>query len=189
MTWKSLHDRPTHRRGEVLRTVIATAEDRRDGRAPMDVPGVAETFGDELDVVGALQLRWITRLGGRIERELADQPMVLDAAVVAAWAGLAAEMPGVRAILDHYRSEPLDEAMARAMRVSTAKERAMLAVLAGRSSGTDQAAARVGGELEQRARTAWADAGRPAPETDRHAPRHVAGPVGLVGRIRAVLAA
>jgi len=151
MTWKSLHTPPRHNRGEVLRTVIETADERRDGLAPMDVPGVAETFGDELDVVGALQLRWISRLSGRIERELMNQPMDLEAAVVAAWAGLAGDMPGVRAIIDHYRAEPTGPAMARAMTVSTAKERAMLAVMAGRSSGTDDAAVRVGEGIERRA--------------------------------------
>ena len=43
MTWTSFH-----RRGEILRAVIAAADPRRDGLLPMDVDGVAETFGDEL---------------------------------------------------------------------------------------------------------------------------------------------
>src|SRR6478735_11908545 len=96
MTWKSFH-----RRGEILRTVIATADRRRDGLLPMDVEGVAETFGDELSLLGALQLRWHTRLSGRIERELMNQPMDLEAAVIAAWRTAAADLPGIRAILDH----------------------------------------------------------------------------------------
>lgn len=153
MTWKSLHTLPRRNRGEVLRAVIASADERRDGTVPMDVPGVAETFGDELDVVGALQLRWISRLSGRIEQALAEQPMDLEEAVVAAWSGLAADMPGVRAIIDQQRARPRDEAMARAMAVSTAKERAMLAVLAGRSSGFDEAAVRAGEAIERRARS------------------------------------
>lgn len=182
MTWKSSHDRPLLNRGEILRTVIETAEARRDGVVPMDVPGVAETFRDELTLIGALQLRWISRLSGRIERELMSEPMDLESAVVAAWAGLAAEMPGVRAILDHYRDHPLDDAMARAMSVSTAKEQAMLAVLAGRSSTTDPAAIRVGAAIEQRARDVHVAPSRPA---GAHAAEHTT----LVDRIRAVLAA
>ncbi|MFC6342420.1 hypothetical protein ACFP8W_10545, partial [Nocardioides hankookensis] len=80
MTWTSFH-----RRGEVLRDVIASANRRRDGRLPMELTGVAETFGDELVLLGALQLRWHTRLAGRIERELLAEPMELEDAVVAAW--------------------------------------------------------------------------------------------------------
>ena len=55
----------TTRRGEVLHAVIATADSRRDGALPLDVDGVADTFGDELALLGALQLRWHTRLAGR----------------------------------------------------------------------------------------------------------------------------
>src|SRR5215208_3136125 len=105
MTWKSFH-----RRGEILHTVIATANDRQDGILPMDVAGVAETFGDELALLGALQLRWHTRLAGRIERELMNQPMDLERAVVTAWRGTRDELPGVRLIIDRYRSEPTDAA-------------------------------------------------------------------------------
>ena len=182
MTWKSSHDRRLLNRGEVLRAVIVTADARRDGVVPMDVPGVAETFRDELTLIGALQLRWISRLSGRIERELMNEPMDLESAVVAAWAGLAAEMPGVRAILDHYRAHPVDDAMERAMAVSTAKEQSMLAVMAGRSSTTDAAATRVGAAIERRARDAYVAPSRPAGA-------HAAEPAGLVDRIRAVLAA
>lgn len=182
MTWKSFHDRPLLNRGEILRAVIETADARRDGIVPMDVPGVAETFRDELTLIGALQLRWISRLTGRIERELTNEPMDLESAVVGAWAGLAAEMPGVRAVLDHYRAHPVDDTMARAMSVSTAKEQAMLAVLAGRSSTTDAAATRVGEAIERRARDAYVAPPRPA---GAHAAEHAT----LVDRIRAVLAA
>ena len=129
MTWKSFHNR-----GEILRSVIATADVRRDGKLPMDVDGVRETFGDELSLLGALQLRWHTRLAGRIERELLGQPMDLEAAVLAAWRGTAAEMPGVLNVLDHYKAEPVDEAMAEALAKATAKEHTLLAVMAGQSS-------------------------------------------------------
>lgn len=62
MTWNAYH-----RRGDVLRTVIAEANTRRDGILPLHLPGVTEAFGDELNLVAALQLRWHTRLAGTIE--------------------------------------------------------------------------------------------------------------------------
>ena len=87
MTWDAFHHR-----GEVLRSVVDEANARRDGVLPMDLPGVAETFGDETALVAALQLRWHTRLAGRIERTLMDRPDDLETAVVTAWRGAAAEM-------------------------------------------------------------------------------------------------
>ena len=99
MTWTSFH-----RRGEILRTVTRVADERLDGALPMDVTGVRETF-DAHTLLGALQLRWHTRLAGRVERELMYQPMDLESAVVRAWHSTADELPGVRAILDHYREQ------------------------------------------------------------------------------------
>ena len=174
MTWKSFH-----RRGEILRAVIATADRRRDGLLPMDVEGVAETFGDELSLLGALQLRWHTRLGGRIERELMHQPMDLERAVVTAWQATAQELPGIRAIVDHYRHEPLDAAMAQVMEKSAAKERILLAVMAGRVSAHDATAARVGEAIENCARATF----RPIRTTgEPQTP-------GLLDRIKAAIAA
>jgi hypothetical protein len=173
MTWNSFH-----RRGEILRTVTEVADARRDGVLPMDVPGVAETFGDELTLLGALQLRWHTRLAGRIERELMNQPLDLEGAVVTAWQATAAELPGILAVVDRHRAAPLDDAMADAMTKSAAKERTMLAVMAGLSSGQDSAAIRVGARIEERARATH----RPtsASEEANH---------GLFERIKAALAA
>lgn len=147
MTWKS-----HHRRGELLRTVIETADARRDGILPMDLAGVREAFGDELGLLGALHLRWHTRLSGRIERELGSRPEDLEAAVVTAWIRTAEELPGVRAILDHHRSAPLDPAMAEAMTKATTNEHVLLAVTAGRTGTHDPAAPRVGALIEQKAR-------------------------------------
>jgi len=149
MTWKSFQNR-----GEILRSVIATAAVRRDGRLPMDVPGVAEAFGDELDLLAALQLKWHTRLAGHIERELVTQPMDLRAAVETAWGHAAEELPGVRTILDRYRAEPTDDAMATAMAKATAKEHVLLAVMAGRSSVDEPRAVPIGAEIEASARKA-----------------------------------
>jgi hypothetical protein len=147
MTWTSFHNR-----GEILRSVIATAGVRRDGILPMDVSGVAETFGDELTLLAALQLKWHTRLAGHIERELVSQPLDLQGAVEAAWRNAAEELPGVRKILDHYRAHPTDEAMATAMAKATAKEHVLLAVMAGQASVDDASAAPFGARIEANAR-------------------------------------
>ena len=172
MTWKSFHQR-----GEVLRTVIAEADARRDGYLPMNVEGVSETFRDELTLLGALTLRWHTRLAGHIERELMTQPMDLEAAVIGAWQDTAEELPGVLAILDRHRAEPLDDAMAWAMTTSTVKEHQLLAVMAGRSSARDARAARAGEQIADRARA-----------TRTVAPASVApASTSLVDRLRAVL--
>ena len=138
MTWDAFHHR-----GEVLRRVVDEAEARRDGVLPMELPGVTETFGDAHHLLAALQLRWHTRLAGSIERALLDQPDDLEAAVVSAWRAAAAELAGVRRVLDAHR-----EALERAHR----KEVVMLAVLAGRANAADVAAVRIGERLEERAR-------------------------------------
>lgn len=152
MTWTSFHHR-----GEILRAVTRVADQRRDGRLPMDVAGVRESFGDELGLYGALSLRWHTRLAGRIERELADQPLDLEGAVMTAWRAMAADMPGTRAILDHYREHPVDDAMAEAIAKATRKEHILLAIMAGKASVHDSRgaalAAETGARIEQRART------------------------------------
>ena len=174
MTWKSYH-----RRGEVLRSVIATADARRDGVLPMDVDGVPETFGDELTLLGALQLRWHTRLAGRIEHELMSRPFDLEAGVVAAWRLTAAEMPGIRAVIDRCRAEPSSDAMAQAMATAMAKEHVLLSVMSGTSSGSDELAVRAGEEIANRARASYVVA----------ATSHRAEPTSLVDRLKAVLAA
>ena len=173
MTWTSFH-----RRGEILRDVIASANRRRDGHLPLDLPGGAETFGDELTLLGALQLRWHTRLAGQIERELLAQPMELEDAVVAAWHATADELPGVRAVLDRQRTDPSTPATAEAMAKATAKEHLLLAMMAGRVSTPDAAGARVGAEIEDRARATY-----------RPAPIPAEAPHGLLSRIKAVVAA
>jgi hypothetical protein len=173
MTWTSFH-----RRGEILRDVIASANRRLDGRLPLELPGVAETFGDELTLLGALQLRWHTRLAGEIERALMAEPLELEDAVVAAWHTAADELPGVRAILDRERTDPSTPAIADALAKATAKEHVLLAMMAGRVSTPDAAAARVGAAIEERARTTY----HPAPSAD-------AAPHGLIGRLKAVVAA
>lgn len=175
MTWNS---HPT--RGETLRAVTAEADRRRDGLLPLDVEGVGEAFDDELDLLGALQLRWHARLSGRIERELLlNEPMDLEGAVVAAWRAAAADLPGIRAILDHYGAQPVDAEMAAALTRAAAKEHTLLAVAAGLASAGDAAAPRIGARLEDDARATYV-----VPQRVR-APRRAS----LLDRLRSALAA
>jgi hypothetical protein len=175
MTWTTFHHR-----GEALRTVTLTADERRDGVLPMDVDGVRETFGDELTLLGALQLRWHTRLSGHIERALLDQPIDLEQAVVAAWHATAHELPGTRLVLDRYRTAPLDDAMATALMTATAKERILLAAMAGRAGARTEETVAAGRVLEEQARATYRPARREP--TDRRR-------MTLLGRIKAHVAA
>ena len=147
MTWTTFH-----RRGDVLRAVIDTVDTRRDGLLPMDVPGVTETFGDELTLLGALQLRGHTRLSGHLEHALLPQPLDTVEAAIEAWQATADELPGVRLVLDHYRAEPLDDQMARALATATAKEHVLLAAMAGCAGATTEATAAAGRGVEAAAR-------------------------------------
>lgn len=67
-----------HRRGEVPGAVVAAAVERGDGVLPTEVPGVTETFADELDLIGALQLKWHARLSGNSERAFVGEPVGLE---------------------------------------------------------------------------------------------------------------
>jgi hypothetical protein len=180
MTWNAFHSR-----GEILRTVTAAADARLDGRLPLDVDGVERVFDDEIDLLGALQLRWHTRLAGRIERELMTQPMDLETAVIEAWRATADELPGVRLVLDHHRAHPVDERMATVMETAAAKEQAVLAVMAGRAGTDSTGAATVGAVLESRARAGRRPVRRQSPPRS-HDRSHRAG---LLDRLRAAIAA
>jgi hypothetical protein len=147
MTWNAFRSR-----GEILRDVTAVADARHDGSLPWDVDGVRAAFVDELDLLGALQLRWHARLAGRIERELTGQPLDLEHAVITAWRDTARELPGIRAVVDRHRTRPLGRDMGEAMATATTKEHELLAVMAGRATLADPRAARVGAEIEARAR-------------------------------------
>ncbi|MDT9591537.1 hypothetical protein RDV89_00560 [Nocardioides zeae] len=180
MSWTTFH-----RRGEVLAAVVEAANTRRDGLLPDDVPGVPETFRDELDLLGALQLRWHTRLSGRVERELSGQPLDLDDAVVRAWVATAGALPGVREVLDRALAVGVDPEADRLLATAVAKERMMLAAMAGRSSYDDDRAVAVGADVEERARAAWARVAGSAAARDAGADARP----GLLDRLRAALAA
>ncbi len=174
MSWKTFHNR-----GETLRDVVHVADDRRDGVLPMDVPGVAENFTDELDLVGALVLRWHARLSGNIERAMASEPLDLESAVASAWRTTAEEMPGVRMVIDRSTAAPDTPEMERAMNRAHDRETAYLAIAAGRSNGYSAASVEAGRPVEELART-----GLPEPRVEPDTPRE-----SFADRIRAVLAA
>jgi hypothetical protein len=180
----------THRnRGEILRAVVSTADERLDGLLPMDLIGVSAAFRDELDLLGALSLKWHTRLAARIERELTHGPTDLESAVIAGWRTTARDLAGIRLILDHYLDHPTTPEMAEAMTRSNAKEHVLLAVLAGKAPahlGLDADAVRVGALIAERAR-----AGRTLAEDARelrHRHRADVRP-GLLSRLMAAIAA
>ncbi|UDY22794.1 hypothetical protein [Nocardioides sp. Kera G14] len=177
MTWTSFHSR-----GEILRDVIDTADRRLDGRLPMDLDGVVEKFDGELDLLCTLQLKWHTRLAGRIERVLMEQPMDLEAGVIAAWHEVADEMPGVRAILDQHLAAPLDDTMRAAMTKAVSKEHILLAVMAGHAAVADDLAATVGARIAERARATYSPLTTADLEPDVRQPT-------LFERLKSVLAA
>lgn len=178
------------RRGEVLRAVIAVAEERRDGVLPTEVPGVAETFADELDLIGALQLKWHARLSGSIERAYGSEPIDLGSAVVDAWAETAQQMRGVRLVLDRCAEHPPNAEIERAMERAVCLEHARLAVAAGLASGHSAAAAAAGSRLEERARhSSVQTAGPTVPATQGLGSAAEVRSVSLADRIKAALAA
>jgi hypothetical protein len=184
MTWNTFHHR-----GEILRTVVETADTRRDGVLPMQLPGVAETFRDELDLLAALQLKWHARLSGNIERALMGEPMELEDAIATAWRLTSEQLPGVRLILDRYTETPSDPEMAAALNRAREKEWIRLAAAAGLANDESAAAARVGHQVELKARTEISE--RSAQNLLASATTDiddVATP-SLVDRIKAVLAA
>jgi hypothetical protein len=179
MTWDAVHHRE-----DVLREVVDAADRRRDGVLPLELPGVTETFGDEFHLLAALQLRWHTRLAGRIERALMDQPADLESAVLSAWRGTASELAGVREILDAHRAAPATPEMAEALERGHRKDAVLMASMAGRAGAADASAVRVGERIEAQARAAYDPTARP-----RHLRSEDDRPPGLLGRLKARLAA
>lgn len=174
MTWTAYHHRD-----DVLRAVVDAANSRRDGVLPRDVEGVADTFDDDLRLVGALQLKWHTRLTGQIDRALMDYPDDFADAVIRAWQATYSELGGVRMVLDGFVAEPADDEMAHSLEVANRKDWTYLAVSAGLASTGDEQAVELGRRLEGTARTSYRRA-TPAPAQQR---------CTLVDRIKSVVAA
>lgn len=178
MTWNAFH-----RRGDVLANIIKTIDSRADGHLPLDLPGVSETFRDDLDVISALTLKWNARLSCNIERALHAEPMDLESAVAAAWRATCEQLPGIRRVVDHYTAQPTSEAMGAALATVHEKERIRLALSAGLANYASPEAAAVGRRVEDKARFGFDLEALPAPygDDDEATP-------SLVARIRALVA-
>ena len=112
-----------------------------------------------------------------------DGPDDLETAVVTAWRGAAADMAGVRQILDAQRATPATPELGVALEKARVKEAVLLAAMAGKASASDAAAVRVGERIEEKARAAYDPTATP-----RHL-RDDDRPTGLLGRLKAHLAA
>lgn len=143
---------PTYRRAAVLQAVIEEAQARQDGHLPCELPGVSITFHDTEDLIGALLLRWHTRLATALERSVADEPLDREAAVVRAWRTARDETAGLRLVLDRLAANPPNDAVERALCTTARNDWAYMAVAAGLASTLDATAARVGRQLELKAR-------------------------------------
>jgi len=187
MSWNDFHNRE-----EILRVVVDTANENRDGVLPVHVAGVTENFTDELDLVGALLLKWNARLMGNIERALMREPMDLEGAVAEAWRTTAEQLPGVRMVIDRCTDAPLTLEMERAMNRAHDRELAYLATAAGLSSGRSIASIEAGRRVEELARTGLAVPQARERELQPEAQSdsgHDAPTESLADRIKAILAA
>ncbi|BBH16686.1 hypothetical protein Back2_09730 [Nocardioides baekrokdamisoli] len=175
MTWTTHHNR-----GHVLREIEAVTAERGDGLLPMDLDGVSAVFDDEMDILAALQLRWYTRLAGMIERELFDAGDAnLEAAVIHAWHLTYDELPGVRAVLDHYNANPTNDVMRQALATGRLKEHHLIALMAGLGGYGHELSIAVGGRLEKRARETYISALHVAEVQER---------TSILDRVRALVA-
>jgi hypothetical protein len=117
MTWDAYN-----RRKNALREMLVIADRRRDITLTelLDtVDASREAFADETELLFELQ-----RLSGNMDRLLADGSDSPEMVAVTAWVDAAADLPGVRALLDAHRDEP-------ALRKAFAKELGYLAMSAG----------------------------------------------------------
>jgi hypothetical protein len=152
MNWDAFH-----RRGDVLNAVIAELDNRHDGVLPMYVTGVEQTFRDELDLLSALSLKWHTRLSGRLERVMTEEPLDYEAAVIGAWRDNVAELPGIRLALDAALAGADAEILA-VLGKAQSKELELLALWSGRVSAfqLEEYGAREGAKVEAKAREGFA---------------------------------
>jgi len=143
---------PVYRqRYRVLQALIQEMDVRLDGAIPRHVLGLSEAFEDDVALVGALQMRWYTRLGGHIDIEQ-ERLHDLDQAVVAAWRLTRAELPGVRLALDRVLEDPTSPQMRLVLEKARRNEHIMLALKAGLTWFHDDRAAALGADLERIAR-------------------------------------
>lgn len=121
MSWKDFH-----RRREIADAVLRRAA--RDLEAPLpfaEIPGATELFGNEEQLLLALQYRWSQILGGHLRAVETNTDEDHVDAVTRAWRRAERENPNLRAVLDanlerYSALQPMEQA-----------EQRMLAVAAG----------------------------------------------------------
>lgn len=147
MSWDAYN-----RRKNVVRQVAAIADRRRDGVLPWAELGPMTTtcFDGPEDLLLELQMHWRQRLTGHIDARFGTQERDPRSAAVAGWREAAAELPGVRAILDTHDDDPV---LSRARE----KELAMLANTAGLAPWGDPRAATYGELVRTEARSILID--------------------------------
>lgn len=160
MTWT-----PSPRRDLVLREVLAELDRRLDGRLPMDVEGIDQTFRDEETLADVLHVRWTATLASQVERAVAEAPDDREQAVVRAWRRTVRAMPGVRMALDHEWEDASEDRRAVLARRRD-RQHQWLAQLAGHAVATrslDEEAVALGAALESEGRRYYRPGRRPAP--------------------------
>lgn len=162
MTWDAYN-----RRKETLREMLAIADRRPDitlTELLETVENARVAFPTDTDLLFELQMTWFQRLSGQMDRLLSDGHDSPELVPVTAWVNTAADLPGVRALLDAHRDEP-------AMRKAYAKELAYLALSAGVPGGQASALTAHGRRIQDSARhevaaapavVVSADEGRPS---------------------------
>ncbi len=114
-----------HRRAAVLRDVVT----RLDSGADLPVgPAELAVFEDRADLLRALHDVWTRRVETRVDVALElGHHFSREDGVARAWREVAAELPGIRRVLDEHEDDP-------ALRAHEQHEHRLLAVAAGHAS-------------------------------------------------------
>lgn len=135
-----------HARTAALREVVAGLD------AGRPLPDRVRGFTDRAEVLRELHGIWSRRLGGRLDLALETDDSDLAESVARAWLDTAADLPGIRRVLDEQDGHP-------ALRHAHRTELRTIAVAAGRATFDDPIAssARTGAALVG----SWRRRGRP----------------------------
>ncbi len=171
MTWDAYN-----RRKEALREMLVVADRQRDITLTTLLDSVdadRKAFADETELLFELQMTWFQRLSGQLDRLMSDGIESPEIVAVQAWVDTAADLPGVRALLDAHRDAP-------ALQKAFAKELGYLATSAGVPTYQDLAVH--GQRIQDSARQTLAETPRPV-EMDP------ASRQGIIARLRSAIAA
>ena len=113
-----------HRRAAVLRDVVTQLA---AGAALPVGPAELAVFEDRADLLRALHDVWTRRVETRVDLALELGHVVREEGVARAWREVAAELPGIRRVLDEHEDDP-------ALRAHEQHEHRLLAVAAGHAT-------------------------------------------------------